>query len=790
MSAMFDRRPPGPGTGPETSVEASGAEAIAAGGNIAQAFTGAGAVGLHINNVGVLAPQACPPAESVDCPPGLVNLPFRPSLFVGRAPQLAALDEASAPPGRALAQVLYGLGGIGKSTLAALWASRYSSGRAPVWWITADSRPALDAGLADLASSLQPSLAALLPQEQLTEWALRWLGSHTGWLLVLDDVATPADIDPLLSRAATGRFLITSRQSTGWRGLAQEVPLDVLSNDDAVDLFTMRHGEDPDAVELCAELGCLPLAVTQAAAYCEETVCTVREYLDDLAAHPVEMYAGKDENRDHERTVARVWQVTLDRLAEDPLTVRILLMLAWYAPDGIPRTLFAPLGNRPAVRGALGRLAAHSMIALSGETVSVHRLVQAVSRTEDPTDRHRSREAIDGARATATEALLRAVPQEVDDPSAWPVMRTLLPHVEELARRTRPEDDTEAMARLLTRTGDYMLGAGVGLAPRALGLLRRAVSSCRRLFPPDSVELLDARVQLTHAERMLTEPRQVAPLVEEVLDDCERALGPDHDVTSSARMNAYRVASLTGHHERALRLARETLAGRVRTRGEEHPLTFGARQAVILAMAETGDVHDAHALMTELLADCVRVLGEEHPETLAARAVATVLAHHAEFPVAPLIAASKVFAAMQDGGDLVAAVRGMADEVDSWGPIDIPRATEEEVAAAERTLETCLRVLGEDHADTFAAKVALAQVCAATQDERQMERAARLIEEVLSAFGDDQHLTTMMEGLLLALGTVVGEQLSLDDFQSPGLTRLFEDETARPDRTDLGDSTP
>ncbi|WP_159770802.1 tetratricopeptide repeat protein [Streptomyces sp. HM190] len=779
---------------PPVSVDASGRSAVAAGGNVGQAFTGPGAVGLNIGTAHLMSPVACPRAETVDCPPGLDNLHSRATMFVGRDDELAALDDASAVPGRALAHVLHGLGGIGKSTLAARWASRRSESHAdaPAWWIRADSRSAIDAGLADLAVALQPSLFALLPQEQLAEWALRWLASHSGWLLVLDDVSNPQDVTPLLSRATSGRFLITSRQSTGWRGVAEPVPLDVLPGSEAVRLFTLLHREDPGAAELCEELGHLPLAIAQVAAYCAQSGCTAREYLEDLADLPAEMYAAKDENRDHERTVARVWHVTLDRLADDPLTARILLLLAWYAPDGIPRTLLGALGSRPAVRGALGRLAAHSMVTLSpdGDTVSVHRLVQAVSRTKDTSDRHRTPTAVADACTAATQALCRAVPDDIDDPSTWPVMRSLLPHVEELARRTRPEDDTEAMTRLLTRTGDYMLGAGVGLAPRALGLLQRAVSSCGRLFPPDSVELLEARVHVADAQRMLREPRQIASLVEEVLDDCERALGPDHRVTSSARMSAYRVASLTGHHERALRLARETFAGRVRTLGDAHPLTFGARQAVILATAETGDVHEAHALITQLLADCVRVLGEEHPETLAARAVATVLAHQADFPVAPLTAATRVFAVLQDGGDLVGAVRGMVDEFDSWGPIDIPRATEEEVAVAERTLETCLRVLGEDHADTFAAKLALAQVYAATQDERQVERAARLLGEVLSAFGDDQHVTTMVEGLLLVLGTVLGEHLSLEEHRSPGLTRLFEDETARTDRTDLGDSAP
>ncbi|MFF6785067.1 NB-ARC domain-containing protein [Streptomyces sp. NPDC012510] len=751
MSALFEDRP---------GVEASGADAIAAGGNIAQAFTGAGSVGLHINSVGVLAPHACPPAESVDCPPELTNLPSRAPLFVGRGRELAALEEASAVPGQALAHVLHGLGGIGKSTLAARWASDYSAAHAPVWWITADSRAAIEAGLADLVRALQHSLAALLPQEQLAEWALRWLTSHTGWLLVLDNVTAPGDVNHLLSRARSGRFLMTSRQSTGWVGIAEAVPLDVLSDQEAVDLFTRIRGEDPDAPELCAELGRLPLAVAQAAAYCQETDCTARVYLDDLAVHPVEMYAAKDESRDHERTVARVWHVTLDRLADDRLTVRILLMLAWYAPDGIPRSLLSSLGTRPAVRGALGRLAAHSMITLSGDTVSVHPLVQAVSRTEDPADRHRHPEAIEQARAAAAEALADALPPDVEDTSAWPVMRMLLPHVEKLAEHTRPDEDSAVRARLLIRTADFMLTAGMRLALRAADLLERAEAACVRLHGPDTEETLDVRTLLVQARRVMFHTEQEVEAAERALADCERVLGAEHEITLSARVNMYHAVNLEGDSERASRLAEEILAGSVRVFGEDHPRTFAAREKLIANAAEGGDLTRAREMVEELVGDCVRALGDEHPETLAAKGLAILLARQAVLPVLSVSGTlmARVLAASQDGQEaLVGVMRDLAAEIESREPALPAPATEEDVAEAERNLETCLRVLADDHPETMLARLALVQTYMFAQDERYAEPAVRLLTEMFSALGEEHPVATLMFGMFKAMFTVAQE---------------------------------
>ncbi len=87
---------------------------------------------------------------------------------------------------------------------------------------------------------------------------------------------------------------------------------------------------------------------------------------------------------DPERTIARIWRVTLDRLADDPLAGEILRIVAWFASDPIPRALLNALAEPPDLHRAIGRLAAYSMLTAGGDmTITVHRLVQAVARTPD-----------------------------------------------------------------------------------------------------------------------------------------------------------------------------------------------------------------------------------------------------------------------------------------------------------------------------------------------------------------------------------------------------------------------
>jgi hypothetical protein len=220
--------------------EASGTRSIAintGGGD----FLGTAQTGDNIQ----LPPEALVPPAEIQAPPGLDNLSARPGLFVGRARELERLDAALASAGRAVVQAVHGLGGIGKSTVAAHWAATRPHGHAPVRWINADGPAAVQQGLADLATALQPALARALTAEALAERAAQWLATHAGWLIVLDNVNDPADIASLLARARGGRFLITSRLATAWTNATTVVRLDVLDPDESLALFNPHHHHPP-----------------------------------------------------------------------------------------------------------------------------------------------------------------------------------------------------------------------------------------------------------------------------------------------------------------------------------------------------------------------------------------------------------------------------------------------------------------------------------------------------------------------------------------------------------------
>lgn len=536
------------------TVGASGDRSVAAGGDIRSVHTG--------DRVTVL------PSEALTISPaaGLVHLPERTQLFVGRARELASLDEGVG------IQVICGLGGIGKSTLAARWAADRTADHTVVWWITAETPAELDAGLADLARAMQPGVVGFLPEDALRERALQWLATHDDWLLVLDNVSNPADLRPLLARVGGGRIVVTSRRSSGWQDIARTVVLDVLGPEESAELFTgvCEAGDGLDA--LCAELGYLPLALKQAAAYCAEAGITPRAYLDLLAAYPAEMFAATAEGGEAGRTVARVWQVTLDRLQDTPLAGRILGVLAWWAPEGIPRRLLDPLGTPLEVTEAVRRLRAHSMITLDGAAIGVHRTVQAVVRAGDGGE----------GRETAGKLLLdvKHGRPSLDDIraniGAW---HSVAAQAESLARYTEPEGDTGEWAGLFEWAGVLL---GVALDERAFFLCSRALLGYIRLYEAEDYRVLRAMRSVILGARKSGGP----PELPEVHFAFHLSLfGPDDRRTIQARASLAE-ALLPSSRSRAENLLRENVDRAVRSLGEDARETLGARYALLDAEAD------------------------------------------------------------------------------------------------------------------------------------------------------------------------------------------------------------
>ncbi|MDY0809987.1 tetratricopeptide repeat protein [Kitasatospora purpeofusca] len=766
----------------------------------------------------LLPPEVLRAAAKVKAPRGMDDLPYLPGHFVGRESELQALDAALRDSGQVHLQAVHGLGGVGKSALAAQWAATraHSQRLRPVRWISADSPVGVEQGLAALAVALQPALAKVLTTAALAEYALQWLAGHTGWLLVLDNVTDPADIAGLLARAPDGRFLITSRLATAWTTATTVIRLDVLDPAESLTLLTRvttaAGPRDLDgAAELCAELGHLPLAVVQAAAYlAQNTLLTPRDYLGLLREDPAGTYQRGGEGRTSaERTVARVWRVTLDRISElQPYAAGVLRALAWYGPDRIPVGLldripdkpFEPMPTPRQVADAVGLLNAYSMIDVdpATRTLGMHRLVQSLTRAPDPVDPHRDPVLVEMARIYATFALHKeVVPMSWRDPALWPRWRGLVPHIDALAHNTPGASDSPEMTALLNQAGGYLHSQG--LAGRAVPYLERALAYREHHQGPDHPDTSDVLNNLAAARLAIGDPAGAIALAERAVAATARHWGEDHPLSIGAQVNLAAAHLEAGEVDRATAMFEQALADSLRVGGEAHYATIMSRSNLAAAYLAAGHFDRALDLQTRNAAISAQVLGEDHPDTHAARLILTQATQAAGAPARAvplyerllrrqeralgedhphtLATRSNLASAHRASGNTGRAIEEyeqvVEDRVRALGEDD-PQTlavqglladarteagdTERSIPLSARVLEDRLRVLGEDHPDTFAARESLAGAHRAAGDlDRAIPLSAQVLDDRLRVLGPNHPETLNARNNLALLKAERGE---------------------------------
>ncbi|MFE0077232.1 tetratricopeptide repeat protein [Nonomuraea sp. NPDC059023] len=610
-----------------TRVEASGPRSAAVRGNSGTIVTG----DLHAAR----RPPLPAPAQ-IEAPAGLLGLPRRPApWFVGRdeaRAMLAATLEAGAGAG-VISQAVVGLGGIGKSELALQYGFARRLDYGLVWWIDADSPAQIQIGLAGLARALvagSDSVAAgQASPEEAAAWAITWLAGRTGWLLIFDNVEEPTHVEPYLARLTSGHVLITTRRDVGWRQLgATPLRLDTLPRPASIrllgDLIGPPHAADAAVLgELAEELGDLPLALTQAGAYITVTPrCTPAGYLRLLRRVPERMLATAAVGGDAERVVAKAWEVSRARVAEqNPLAERLLQLLACYAPDHLPASVLAGADDdEQAVNEALALLASYSLITLTthpadpitsggdhdvddGESVSIHRLTQAVIWHQLTTTQR------DQTRTRAATLLDLALPADPEARANWPRYLRLLPHTSTI---TPPGSHT------MNKVIDFAGASGDYTTAKTLQQARYTAQA--ETLGPEHPGTLTARANLAHWTGRAGNVAAARALLAELLPISERVFGPEHPDTLTDRANLARWTGQVGEAAVGRALYAELLPIRERVSGPEHPETLIARAHLAYWTGEAGDAAAARALLADLLPIRERVLGPEHPETLTARA--------------------------------------------------------------------------------------------------------------------------------------------------------------------------
>ncbi len=531
--------------------------------------------------------------------PAVSNLPARNENFTDRLEILEQLHRLLLAEARGTIQacVLHGLGGVGKTQTVVEFAHRFASHYDVIWWIRAEQAVGITDHLNWLARELG---VGHFPEHNRMITAL-WqeLRRRDRWLLIYDNARSPQSLAAYWPPAGTGDVLVTSRHGA-WGGYGAGLQVQPFGQPEAVTFLRKRsHTQDErSAAEVAEALGCLPLALEQAAAYVEETQTSLESYRQLLAAgHPRLMAAGHPQW--YGETVATTWAVSIAAACEEqPQAGALLAILAYLAPDDIPRDLIprhasvldSPLrevaGDPVAWDLLFSSLIAFSLVTADPERISIHRLVQQTIRIQlTPQERT-------AARDCAVRLLAAAFPADWRDTASWPACGRLLPHVSRLV--DSPASDE--LGALLHRAGRYLHRRGD--YPEALRFLERALE-IRAPAAGGSPALAEAET-LTALGRVYYHTADLArarECTERALEIYGAALGADSRPAIENGIHLSRVLRELGEFDGAERVARDL--ARAAPAGA---LRAAARQTHGDALWRLGRLEEAQAAYRDALA--------------------------------------------------------------------------------------------------------------------------------------------------------------------------------------------
>ncbi|WP_285644464.1 tetratricopeptide repeat protein [Lentzea sp. NBRC 102530] len=650
--------------------------------------------------------------------------------------------------------VMSGMGGVGKTQIAAHVAHSSRASVDLLVWVTASSQDAVVAAYSDAARKILVAEDNWDPDRGAQAF-LEWFATtKRPWLVVLDDVPTPQ----LLSRlwppnGSAGRTIVTTRYRgygmTGRGRRVVEVGVFTPAMSRAFLLAELADSPIPstevDLDDLAADLGHLPLALAHAASYVmsrQQSVPAYRTLLADRrrkveAVFPKEYELGEG----HTRTIAATWQVSVS-LADELLSgvapvgtaAALMRVAALLDPNGVPTDLFNSPAVLQSVSTAVGEEvdghhleeALHVLDQLSLLTVDrpggqtrVHGLVQRVIRESLISDGELAvlaRSAGDGLLQIWAQADLSGGADSLFQSNTIQLLQHAGSHLH------HPE-----VHRVL-----FVLGHSF----RAVGQLSRAQAhfldlhtTIDRLRGGDHRDSLVCRGELARLEGESGRPDTALTSLEDLRADCHRVLGADDHESLSVRAQLAHWRGVAGHPAAALQEFEEVLIDDLRVLGPDHRDTLSTRGNIARSKGDCGDHGGAIAGYEALLPDLYRVLGPDHVVTLSVRAN---LANQRGEAGNPAVAVTELEGLLSD----LKRVRG-SDHPDtlivrgnlaSWkGSSGDPAGALGEFRAL---VEDRARVLGDDHPSVLMARNNFVHWMSAT------EGPVRAVREYRALFAD------------------------------------------------------
>lgn len=513
-------------------------------------------------------------------------LPVAPTAFVGREAELAALGAALDRDGAA---ALYGLGGVGKSSLAREYAARNRDKYSVILWLDAQTEDGIIDGLLAFGATFVRGLDQIANRRMAAQRVVNSVlsGLDKSPLLIFDNLEEERHLRAWLPRDQA-HALITSRNAMPNAGIPATF-LQVWSLETAVEYLGRASGRtdisEADARAIAQTLEMLPLALSHAAASLRTMrMLTPERYLKHITAHLKDAPLGVE----YPQSVFATFKTAIAQAEHEAAGAAAAVCFASsFAPDAIPdelfrqpvekyaaglpptlaqndvldlRSLLADEVRLDAVLGVLDRI---SLLVYSetSQTYSIHRLVQLAAQ-----------DLVSNASRSWRECAVRVIdaafPPQAEFAAAWPACGRLLPHVRAAIESLASDAVFLPAASVATRCSVYLLERGeYDLAER---LQKYALSIQQKALGSDNPEVARSSTRLANVYFYQGRYDEAETLYVRALEIRQNAFGPDHYEISNNLNNLAMLRQQQARYDEAKALYMRALAIKEKALGRDH----------------------------------------------------------------------------------------------------------------------------------------------------------------------------------------------------------------------------
>ena len=541
--------------------------------------------------------------------------------------------------------VLVGMRGCGKTQLAAALAKKCEDlNWSLVAWVNAASPESLQSALVELAKRLKIDTSDQPTQEQIIGRCLDDLRSNeaSDRLIIFDNVEDINNLGVLVPSGEGLRVVATTTNKAGWEDQRwNSIKVGVFDREKSIDyLLKVTKSDDRDVADALVErLGCLPLAIAQAAATAHNEHWTLQYYFNCLKEYDLARVIHPVQGDSYTQGVASALALAVDTAIKHlvrgtPGTARRQLGgLAVLAESGVPTRWLDPLtdprneaelleADRDVANDAhltLAELIDRSLVQQTTDkrATMLHRLQAQAFReswtAHERTDAFESAAEllgsvnIDRFRADDSDARFQETHDLIDNLCSFGARDGF--------RYLQDYRHIQHITNALCHAFDY--ARDLGLVPEVFALKESVYTLHKQVG--DSREILSLRAQLAYAHMYMSEYRTAIDLYEQVLSTREQILEPHHRDILSTRNDLAYAYYWEGDTGKAIDLFEQVLDDRTRILSSDHEDTLMIGSYLALAYADDGQLERAIALGEQVVKDRDRVVKPDHKHTLVTR---------------------------------------------------------------------------------------------------------------------------------------------------------------------------